>query len=177
MSAGQSPRWIFRSNEADRIAPEISDTALPSESKFRAITHPFPRCGHAARGSWSFVMDYAKPADVVASMIDASLKKLALAPRDLLIRGALSGALLGAATSTCLYRAPITTGPADRRRPHFSRQPRDDRAARPRACHRVASRLVPLARLERKATLGRRDRQLVVGVSRAICSAASPSAS
>jgi len=35
-------------------------------------------------------MDYAKPADVVASMIDASLKKLALAPRDLLVRGAFS---------------------------------------------------------------------------------------
>ncbi len=54
-------------------------------------------------------MDYAKPADVVASMIDVSLKKLALAPRDLLIRGALSGALLGAATSLALTGA-ITTG-------------------------------------------------------------------
>jgi formate transporter len=54
-------------------------------------------------------MDYAKPADVVASMIDASLKKLALAPRDLLIRGALSGALLGAATSFA-FGAAVTTG-------------------------------------------------------------------
>ncbi len=41
-------------------------------------------------------MDYNKPADVVATMIDTGQKKLALAPRDLLIRGALSGALLGA---------------------------------------------------------------------------------
>lgn len=32
-------------------------------------------------------MDYAKPSDVVASMVDASLKKLALAPRDIMIRG------------------------------------------------------------------------------------------
>jgi formate/nitrite transporter len=54
-------------------------------------------------------MDYAKPADVVASMIDASLKKLALTPRDLLIRGALSGALLGAATSLA-FGAAVTTG-------------------------------------------------------------------
>jgi formate/nitrite transporter len=54
-------------------------------------------------------MDYAKPADVVASMIDVSLKKLALAPSDLLIRGALSGALLGAATSLALTGA-VTTG-------------------------------------------------------------------
>jgi len=54
-------------------------------------------------------MDYIKPADVVASMIDASLKKLALAPRDLLIRGALSGALLGAATSLA-FTGAVTTG-------------------------------------------------------------------
>jgi formate/nitrite transporter len=61
------------------------------------------------RGSWSFDMDYAKPADVVASMIDASVKKLALSPRDLLIRGAISGALLGAATSLA-FGAAVTTG-------------------------------------------------------------------
>jgi formate/nitrite transporter len=54
-------------------------------------------------------MDYAKPTDVVASMIDVSLKKLALAPRDLLIRGALSGALLGAATSLA-FSGAVTTG-------------------------------------------------------------------
>ena len=54
-------------------------------------------------------MDYAKPADVVASMIDVSLKKLALAPRDLLIRGALSGALLGVATSLA-FNGAVTTG-------------------------------------------------------------------
>ncbi|MDA9437296.1 formate/nitrite transporter family protein [Bradyrhizobium sp. CCBAU 51627] len=54
-------------------------------------------------------MDYAKPSDVVASMVDASLKKLALAPRDILIRGALSGALLGAATTLALTGA-VTTG-------------------------------------------------------------------
>ncbi len=35
-------------------------------------------------------MDYAKPSDVVASMIDASLAKLELVPRDLLIRGAMA---------------------------------------------------------------------------------------
>jgi formate transporter len=63
----------------------------------------------AARGSWSFDMDYAKPSDVVASMVDASLKKLALGPRDLLIRGAISGALLGAATSLA-FGAAVTTG-------------------------------------------------------------------
>jgi formate transporter len=54
-------------------------------------------------------MDYAKPADVVQSMIEASRVKLALAPRDLLIRGALSGALLGTATSFALTGA-VTTG-------------------------------------------------------------------
>jgi formate/nitrite transporter len=54
-------------------------------------------------------MDDAKPADIVASMIDASEKKLALAPRDLLIRGTISGALLGAATSLA-FGAAVTTG-------------------------------------------------------------------
>jgi formate transporter len=54
-------------------------------------------------------MDYAKPADVVVAMIDASLKKLAIAPRDLLIRGALSGALLGAAT-VLAFGTAMTSG-------------------------------------------------------------------
>jgi formate transporter len=54
-------------------------------------------------------MDYTKPSDVVAAMIDASTKKLALGPRDILIRGALSGALLGAATTLAVTGA-VTTG-------------------------------------------------------------------
>jgi len=54
-------------------------------------------------------MDYAKPSDVVASMIAASLTKLALGPRDLLIRGAMSGALLGAATALA-FTGAVTTG-------------------------------------------------------------------
>jgi formate transporter len=53
-------------------------------------------------------MDYAKPADVVAAMIDASDKKLALDPRDLLVRGAISGALLGA--TSLAFSGAITTG-------------------------------------------------------------------
>jgi formate transporter len=54
-------------------------------------------------------MDYAKPADVVAAMIAASKTKLNLEPRDLLIRGALSGALLGTATSFA-FGAALSTG-------------------------------------------------------------------
>ncbi len=54
-------------------------------------------------------MDYAKPADVMAAMIDASQRKLMLPPKDLLIRGALAGALLGAATSLA-FGAAVTTG-------------------------------------------------------------------
>src|SRR5258708_32445695 len=61
------------------------------------------------RGSWSFNMDYAKPSDVVAAMVDAGVKKLALEPRDRLIRGALSGALLGAATALA-FSGALTTG-------------------------------------------------------------------
>jgi formate transporter len=54
-------------------------------------------------------MDFAKPDDIIASMVDASVKKLALSPRDLLIRGAISGALLGAATGLSLS-ATVSTG-------------------------------------------------------------------
>jgi formate/nitrite transporter len=54
-------------------------------------------------------MDYVKPTDVVATMIDSARAKLALAPRDLLIRGMLSGALLGAATSLALT-GMVSTG-------------------------------------------------------------------
>src|SRR5580692_8670891 len=69
----------------------------------------FPVVTTRARGSRSLEMDYAKPADVVASMVDASLKKLALGPRDLLIRGALSGGLLGAAT-VLAFTGAVSTG-------------------------------------------------------------------
>jgi len=54
-------------------------------------------------------MDDEKPADIVASMVDASVKKLTLSPRDLLIRGAISGALLGAATGFS-FSATVSTG-------------------------------------------------------------------
>jgi len=54
-------------------------------------------------------MDYNKPADVVRTMVDAAETKLALEPRDLLIRGALAGALLGTATSLA-FGAAATTG-------------------------------------------------------------------
>jgi formate/nitrite transporter len=56
-------------------------------------------------------MDYAKPTDVVATMIDASQKKLTLTPRDILIRGALSGALLATSTSLALGAAMSTGQP------------------------------------------------------------------
>ena len=57
----------------------------------------------------AFDMDYIEPANVVAAMINASRRKLALPPKDLLIRGALAGALLGAATSLA-FGATVTTG-------------------------------------------------------------------
>ncbi len=53
-------------------------------------------------------MDYTKPADVVATMVASAETKLALEPRDLLIRGVLSGALLGAATSLAFGAAGST---------------------------------------------------------------------
>jgi len=47
-------------------------------------------------------MDYVKPADVAAAMVDTGRRKLGLSPTDLLIRGALAGSILAAATSLAL---------------------------------------------------------------------------
>ena len=54
-------------------------------------------------------MDYVKPADVAAAMVDSASSKLRFAPRDLLIRGILSGAILGVATSLA-FGAAVSTG-------------------------------------------------------------------
>ena len=53
-------------------------------------------------------MDYVRPAAVAQAMIDAGGAKLALAPRDLFVRGILSGALLGISTSLALTVAMAT---------------------------------------------------------------------
>ena len=54
-------------------------------------------------------MDYVKPSDVAKAMMDAGIRKLALPPRDLLIRGMLSGSILGVATSLA-FTAAVSTG-------------------------------------------------------------------
>lgn len=54
-------------------------------------------------------MDYVKPAAVAQAMIDAGKAKLALPPRDLFVRGILSGAILGVATSLA-FTGAVTTG-------------------------------------------------------------------
>ena len=54
-------------------------------------------------------MDYVKPADVAAAMLETGKRKLALGPSDLLIRGMLSGALLGVATSLA-FTGAVQTG-------------------------------------------------------------------
>ena len=54
-------------------------------------------------------MDYVKPVDVAAAMINVGRTKLALAPTDLVIRGALAGAILAAATSLAIT-ATVQTG-------------------------------------------------------------------
>jgi formate/nitrite transporter len=54
-------------------------------------------------------MDYAKPAEVAAAMLESANNKLRLSPRDLLIRGILSGAILGVATSLA-FNAALSTG-------------------------------------------------------------------
>jgi formate transporter len=54
-------------------------------------------------------MDYVKPADVAAAMVNTGRTKLGLAPADLIVRGALAGSILGAATSLA-FTAALQTG-------------------------------------------------------------------
>lgn len=54
-------------------------------------------------------MDYLKPPEVVTALIEAGTRKAALPVRDLLLRGALSGAILGIATSLAVT-AGVQTG-------------------------------------------------------------------
>ncbi|MDQ2802462.1 MAG: hypothetical protein M3Y41_07175 [Pseudomonadota bacterium] len=51
-------------------------------------------------------MDTLTPAEIVAGMAPSGIAKAALSPIDLLVRGALSGALLGVATSLALGALP-----------------------------------------------------------------------
>jgi formate/nitrite transporter len=55
------------------------------------------------------VMDSIKPADIVSNLVEAGAIKAQLGPLDLLVRGALSGGLLGIATSLALGAA-VQTG-------------------------------------------------------------------
>jgi formate transporter len=54
-------------------------------------------------------MDYVKPAEVAKAMVEAGRAKLALPIPTLLIRGILSGAILGVATSLA-FNGALTTG-------------------------------------------------------------------
>jgi formate/nitrite transporter len=54
-------------------------------------------------------MDYVKPAEVAAAMVETARRKLTLTPTDLVIRGALAGSILGAATSLA-FTGALQTG-------------------------------------------------------------------
>src|SRR5947207_7697395 len=54
-------------------------------------------------------MDYIKPAEVAAAMVETGRRKLALPTVDIAIRGMLSGAILGVATSLA-FTGAVSTG-------------------------------------------------------------------
>jgi formate/nitrite transporter FocA (FNT family) len=56
-------------------------------------------------------MDYVKPIEVTKNMIEAAATKAALSVADLLIRGFLSGALLGFATTLAFTATKQTSVP------------------------------------------------------------------
>jgi formate/nitrite transporter len=54
-------------------------------------------------------MDYVKPVDVAAAMVETGRRKLGMTATDCLIRGALAGSILGAATSLA-FTGTLQTG-------------------------------------------------------------------
>jgi formate/nitrite transporter FocA (FNT family) len=56
-------------------------------------------------------MDYLKPTEVVALMIETGTRKSTLSVNDLLVRGALSGGILGIATTLAITAAVQTNVP------------------------------------------------------------------
>ena len=52
-------------------------------------------------------MDYVKPVDVAAAMVNTGRNKLALSPIDLLIRGGLAGGILAAAAANASHAAML----------------------------------------------------------------------
>src|SRR6201993_1723631 len=62
-------------------------------------------------GSEPGLMDYVKPADVAAAMINAGRSKLALSATNLVVRGGLAGAILAAATSLAVTGTVQTNQP------------------------------------------------------------------
>ena len=72
-----------------------------------------------------------------SGMLDAARRKLALSPMDLLLRGVMSGALLGVCHKLCLQRSHPPDRPAIGRRADLPGWPGDpNRRPRPRARHR-----------------------------------------
>jgi formate transporter len=54
-------------------------------------------------------MDQMKPGELISALVDSATQKTALRPRDLIIRGALAGALLGVSSAFATY-ATVQTG-------------------------------------------------------------------
>jgi formate/nitrite transporter len=54
-------------------------------------------------------MDQMKPGELITALVDSATQKTALRPRDLIIRGALAGALLGVSSAFATY-ATVQTG-------------------------------------------------------------------
>jgi formate transporter len=71
----------------------------------------FPSATHPHLHQPSFAMDYIKPVDLVKNMLGAGETKAALSVKHLLIRGFLSGALLGFATTLALTATAQTNTP------------------------------------------------------------------
>jgi formate/nitrite transporter len=75
------------------------------------MQHETLRKRSSLNGNGTFAMDYVKPVDVATAMLETGRRKLAMNRAECLVRGALAGAILAAATSLAITAAVQTGQP------------------------------------------------------------------
>src|SRR5262249_17517980 len=116
LAAAEGPAHRPRGRRAHRRAARRHRTRAPAAVGRRAALRRRPRHASARAGPRAArrrrggcVSDSGAPPDVIAALVEAGARKAALRARDLAIRGALSGAILGLA-STLATTATLQTG-------------------------------------------------------------------
>jgi hypothetical protein len=109
MRLAEVPRWVPSFRYLLEIKSKICSTRIGTLVEY--VPLPSSRHPMSVTVRRRARMDYVKPADVAKAMIEAGRSKLKLSAVDLLIRGALAGAILATATSLAFTAMVQTNQP------------------------------------------------------------------